>query len=315
MEPIPVTVDNFVRAETNRMFGDLANVAGGLNQLHHLRGPTPVDQQTVIRMNRDTLYSHAVVDLAEGAELTVPDAQGRYLSVMVVNQDHYINRVFHDPGRYELSQADFDTQYVGIAARVLVDPANPNDIAAANGVQDGLRVVAKSATPFVMPDYEEESFTGIRNALLELIRFGGLGSAPKFGTKASVSPIHHLLGTAGGWGGLPEEEACYTGVQPNLPVGEYTIEVGDVPVDAFWSISVYNAAGFFEPNDRGAYSVNSVTATKNDDGTTTVRLGGCADDRPNYIPIMEGWNYVVRMYRPRREIIDGSWTFPSVEAV
>ena len=206
MEQIPVTVDNFVRAESNRMFADLAKVAGGVNQFHHLRAPTPVDQQTVIRMNRDTLYSHAVVDLAEGAALTVPDAQGRYMSVMVLNQDHYINRVFHYAGRHELRQADFDTRYVGIAARVLVDPTDPDDIAAANDVQDGLQVVAKSAEPFVMPDYEEVSFTGVRNALLELIRFGGLGSAPKFGTKASVSPIHHLLGTAGGWGAYPRKK-------------------------------------------------------------------------------------------------------------
>ena len=42
----------------------------------------------------------------------------------------------------------------------------------------------------------------------------------------------------------------------------------DVPVDAFWSISLYNARGFFEPNDRDAYNVNSVTGTRNDDGST-----------------------------------------------
>jgi hypothetical protein len=34
-------------------------------------------------------------------------------------------------------------------------------------------------------------------------------------------------------------------------------------VDGFWSISVYNADGFFEPNERGAYSVNNITARHN----------------------------------------------------
>ena len=31
-------------------------------------------------------------------------------------------------------------------------------------------------------------------------------------------------------------------------------------MDGFWSISVYNAAGYFELNDRGAYSLNNITA-------------------------------------------------------
>ena len=87
----------------------------------------------------------------------------------------------------------------------------------------------------------------------------------------------------------------------------------DVPVDGFWSISVYNADGYFEPNDRGAYSVNNLTATRDDDGSVAVHFGGCADGRPNCIPIMEGWNYTVRLYRPRAEVLDGSWRFPSLE--
>jgi hypothetical protein len=202
-----------------------------------------------------------------------------------------------------------------------MDPSDPEDIAAANAVQDGLSVLARSAQPFVMPDDDDddddddESFNGIRSALLQLIRFGGLGTAPTFGTKDDVSPIHHLLGTAGGWGGLPEHEACSVGVEPTLPVREYKIEVGHVPVDAFWSISVHSAAGLVEPNDRGACSVNSVTASKNGDGSTTVRFSGCADGRSNCLPISEGWNSVVRLYRPRPEKLGGGWTFPSFEPV
>ena len=88
----------------------------------------------------------------------------------------------------------------------------------------------------------------------------------------------------------------------------------DVPVDGFWSISVYNADGYLEPNDRNAYSVNNLTATRNDDDSVTVHFGG-DDDRPNLLPITDGSSYTVRMYRPRPEILDGSWTFPSFEPV
>lgn len=307
-----VNVTNFERAETDRMFAAIQAQAGGVNQLFHNRVPTPVDRQTVIRMNRDTLYSGAVVDISAGATIVVPDAGRRYLSVMIVNQDHYINRVFHKPGHYDLTVEEFGTPYVLAAARVLVDPADPADVAAVNALQDQFSLQASSARPFVMPACEQASFDATRAALLELAK--GLGSFEHaFGAKNEVNPVLHLIGTAAGWGGLPDREAVYVNVNPGLPAGEYQLTVRDVPVDGFWSISLYNADGYFEPNDRGAYSVNNLTVARDQDGSVTVHFGGCDDGRPNCLPITDGWNYVVRLYRPRAEILDGTWAFPTLE--
>jgi hypothetical protein len=233
---------------------------------------------------------------------------------MIVNQDHYINRVFHQAGEYELTTEEFDTPYVLVAARTLVDPANPADVAAVNALQDRLGVRARSEAQFVLPEYDAASLDSTRNALLELAR-GLSGYEQAFGRREDVDPVRHLIGTAAGWGGLPEHEAFYANVEPGLPVGEYRLTVRDVPVDAFWSISLYNAEGFFEPNERNANSVNNITAARNDDESITVHFGGCGDDRLNCLPIMEGWNYIVRLYRPRSEILDGSWTFPGIEPV
>jgi len=152
MSGIPVNVDNFARAESDRMFASFVADAGGVNRLVHHRAPTPVDHQPVIRMNRDTLYSAAVVDISDGATLAIPDGGGRYVSVMVVNQDHFINRVFHDPGRYTLTVDEFDTPWVAVAARVLVDPADDADVAAVNTLQDHITIEAAAATPFEAPD-------------------------------------------------------------------------------------------------------------------------------------------------------------------
>jgi hypothetical protein len=83
-----------------------------------------------------------------------------------------------------------------------------------------------------------------------------------------------------------------------------------VPVDGFWSISLYNAQGFFEPNDLNAYTLNNVTAKKAADGSVTIQFGGCDGKTPNCLPIVKGWNYMVRLYRPRAEVLNGSWKFP-----
>src|SRR5215472_887679 len=123
-----VNVDNFARAETHRMFSDLQRDAGGVNRFRHNRAPTPIDQQTVIRMNRDTLYSFAVVDISQGAAISLPEGGGRYLSAMVVNEDQYINRVFHDAGEHRLAVDEFDTPYVLLAVRIMVDPRDPEDL-------------------------------------------------------------------------------------------------------------------------------------------------------------------------------------------
>jgi hypothetical protein len=307
-----VDADSFVRAETARMFADIQRDAGGINRFRHNRAPAPIDQQTVIRLNRDTLYSFAVVDLSAGATLTVPDAGGRYLSVMVVDQDHYINAVLHDPGAYPLTVAEHGSEHVLVAARTLVDPRDPADLAVVAALQDGLSLVAGSDRTFVMPDYDTASLDRTRAALLALA--ADLGSfAGSFGRQADVDPVHHLVSTAAGWGGLPDTEATYVGVAPGLPVGEYELRVpGDVPVDGFRSISVYDADGFFAPNPAEAYSVNSITAARDADGGVTVRFGGDGDPARNSIPLPEGWNYLVRLYRPRPEVLDGTWRFPGL---
>lgn len=89
----------------------------------------------------------------------------------------------------------------------------------------------------------------------------------------------------------------------------------DVPVDVFWSIIVYNADGFIAENPVGRYSFNNVTAKPNKDGSITINFGGCDDGRINCLPISEGWNYAIRMYEPRQEILDGSWKSPAIEPV
>ena len=313
-EAVIVNVDNFVRAETAAQFDRLLQIPGAaINTVVHFRNPVALDSQNVIRMNRDTLYSGVLIDMSEGATLTVPDLGGRYMSLMVMNEDQYVNRVYDAAGTYDLTMEEFHTPYVQIAVRTLVNASDPADIKEANALQDQITVNAASAKPYTHPTYDQVSYEATYAALIDLSK-GIAGLERMFGKKEDVGEVRHLIGAAFAWGGLPEHEAYYITVEPNLPVGAYQLTVKDVPVDAFWSISVYNKDGYFQENEYGAYSVNDLTGIPNEDGSFTIHFGG--DPKSvNYLPILEGWNYTVRLYQPHEEILDGTWTFPSVESV
>jgi hypothetical protein len=308
-----VTTDNFVRAETDNYLAMNAKVVGGLGKFQHSREPASIDNQTVIRMNRDTLYSFAVFDLAGGpVTLTLPDAGKRYMSMMIVDQDHYVPIVAHGKESVTLTQESLGTRYAFVAVRTLVDPNDPKDVEAVHKLQDAITVSQKDPGKLELPDWDQDSLADIRNALLTLAKhqpsFRGA-----FGTRSEVDPIQHLIGTAAGWGGLPDSEANYQSFTPAKNDGKtvYTINVPkDVPVGDFWSVSVYNEQGFFEKNDHNAYSINDITAKKNADGSVTIQLGGCDGKIANCLPIVEGWNYTARLYRPGRPILSGEWKFP-----
>jgi len=308
--PVIINVDNFNKAQTDFEFEGIIKMAGGINKLHSNRQPTPIDKQNVIRMNRDTLYSLGVVDISKGATITLPNTGKRYMSLMVINNDGYVNEVFYGGGSYKLDMKKFETPFVGIVIRTLANPEDATDLSAAQKLQDQVKITANSHNPFVLPNYDKASYKATLDPVLNLAK-GLVRYTETFGSKAEVNPIHFMIGTASAWGGLPDKDAQYINVQPNLPVGKYELTVKDVPVKGFWSISLYNEAGYFQANKLHAYSLNNLTAKPNSDGSYTVRFGGCSATTENCLPIMKGWNYSVRMYEPSEAIINGSWKFPN----
>ena len=161
------------------------------------------------------------------------------------------------------------------------------------------------------PSVDKASQDKVREALLTLAstmhKFTGA-----FGTKQEVDPVIYLIGAAAGWGGNPDKAAKYDNM--NVPNNDgkqvYKLIVKDTPVDGFWSISVYNAKGYFEPNAYNAYSLNNISAQTNPDGSVTVQFGGCAGNVPNCLPITNGWNATIRLYRPRPEVSQVSGSSP-----
>ena len=314
---VPVTVDNFIRAESDLYFSTIVLKEGGFGKFSHRREPAAIDNQTVIRLNRDTLYSAAVFDLdADPVTITLPDVGKRFMSMMVLNQDEYVQAVYYGAGSHTLTKEMAGTRYVMAAVRTLVDPADAKDIQQVHALQDAIKVTQKNPGKFESPNWDQASQKKVRDALLIL------GSTipdfkRAFGTKEQVDPVRHLVASATGWGGNPDKDAIYLNVTPDRNDGRtiYRLTVKDVPVDGFWSISVYNAQGYFEKNPHNAYAVNNITGKKSDDGSIQIQFGGCDGSMTNCLPIVPGWNYTVRLYRPRPEIVTGNWMFPEPRPV
>ena len=311
-----VNVTNFVRAETDHMFRTNMKVYGmEIGALLHVRQPTTPANQPVIRMNQDTLYSAAVLDLSEPVQITLPEVNGRYQSMHVINQDHFMF-VEAKPGAYKLTQENVGTRFAYVTIRTFVDVLDPEDLAKAHAAQDAITLSGGGDGPFEAPDWNTDQLAVARKALSDLATLG-FSAAYAFGRKEEVRPVDYLVGAAAGWGGLPQSAASYVidSVAQNDGETPHAITVKDVPVDAFWSITVYNADGYLDANDRGVNSYNNFSAQPNEDGSYTIHFGECGDDRLNCIPITPGWNYAIRMYQPRAEILDGSWVFPTPQPI
>lgn len=311
-----VTLQNFIRAESDMQMAGYAAKAGGVGSMMHMRELYSVENQTTIRGNRDTLYSMGVFDLNSPVTIVKPDSPDRFQSLLVIDQDHFNPVLKHGAGEVTLTRESVGTRYVLLLFRTFVDPGNPDDVQAAHALQDAIEVRQVSRGSLELPDWDKASLVSTRKQLNALA--STMSSFPNaFGQRGLVDGVNHFVATAYGWGGNPERGAMYFNVVPEDNDGStaHTLRMPeDVPVDAFWSVTVYNEAGFFEPNDRGAYSFNSITADRDTDGGVTIHFGG-DPEKPNYLPITEGWNYIVRCYLPGWEILEGDWTPPPAKPV
>ena len=309
-----VSADNFVRAESDLYFGNVVK-DGGFGRFTHVRELTPLDKQVVVRSNRDTLYSAAIFDLDAGpVTITLPVAGGRFMSMQVITEDHYVPAVFYGQGQHTLTRDDIGTRYVMVIIRTLVDPNDEADLTAVHALQDAVAVQQDDTGGFDIPKWDPVSQKSVRDALLQLSATLP-DSRGMFGTENDTDPVRRLIGSASAWGGNPENDAMYLNVYPAENDGAtiYRLSVDEVPVDGFWSVTVYDKNGYLTPNPQNAYSLNDITAQRDTDGRITIQFGGCDVATANCLPITPGWNYIVRLYRPHDTILNGEWTFPDAE--
>ena len=313
---VAVTWETYPRANCHVSFG--ANVERvGVGRFFHVRGLAPIgDAELGIGENRDTLYSLGIFDLTEPVTITKPETSGRYQNMLVQNEDQHVKLSTTKPGRYTITREQAGTRYVGVNFRTFVDPNDPADVKQVQEIQD--RIIAEQAEigSFEIPDWDLESWRRLDGAFRTL--YYTLDDwTQTFGDVGEVDPVKFYVGCASGWTGVPEpRDALILQGTPALNDGEtpHVLTVRDVPVDGFWSVTVYDRDLHIIKNEHDAYIINSVTAQPDDDGSITIHFGGDSE-RPNYIGTPEGWRYLVRMYGSREAIVDGSYQFPKPQPV
>jgi hypothetical protein len=239
---VPVTVDNFIRAETDLYFSAVALKENGFGKFEHHRELSPIDAQTIIRMNRDTLYSAAVFDLDAGpVTITLPNAGKRFLSMQMINEDEYTPPAIYGAGKHTLTRQQIGTRYVLVGVRTLVDPNDATDVEKVHTLQDAIKVEQPGGPgKFEVPKWDPVSQKKIRDALI-VLGTTLTDTSRSCGTRDQVDPIQRLISAATTWGGNPRKDAIYLNFTPSKNDGEtiYKLRVKDVPVDGFWSISLY----------------------------------------------------------------------------
>ena len=314
---VPVHLKNINTVETHMQLERYQKAAGGINRFKHARQMVPIDKQTTIAMNRDTFYSLGVVNLDKPVTITLPDAKGRYMSFQVIDEHHYTPFIIHEPGKHVLTKENVGSRYAFVMIRTFVDPNDPKDIETVHKLQDAIKLEGGGTEPFKRPNYDMKAYHELFTDIQKLIKFWNGDTRGAMGKRGEVNELIHTVATIAGWGLNPPYEAMYEVVNGDFsPQKLYRLDIpAKVPVKAFWSISVYNKKGFFEKNPLDAYSVNSVTAKKNRDGSVTVWLGKC-EGRPNCLPIPKGGGYYQwRMYEPEQVVIDGKWEYPKAVEV
>lgn len=312
-----VTDENYGLAESEVIFSDYvgrfaaATGTNGVGVLVHNKIPPDPKDRAIVRINFDTLYSSAIVDLTEDAVLTMPKTNGRYQSAWIITDEHYNPMAFVEPGTYTLTRENVGRRYAMIAIRTQANMNDPADLAIANELQEKVKLEQKDRGSYQPSGtWDMEEILIMRAKYQKIGMDEGIPSEVLFGKKGEVPLKEHNVGTSAGWGGFTPARAVYPQYYPDS-ADPQTLTLRNVPARAFWSVTVYDAEGYPQGD---IFNINSQFAAQNEDGSVIIHFGG-DENADNYMDIFEGWNFTLRLYEPTEAYFNGEWVLPKLEIV
>ena len=294
---IPVTLENYVQAETDWNFvGQQAQA--NVNTWTHNDVVTEATQ-TIIRSNADVVYSLALVDVSEGVTFSIPKRDSGALQMIhYMDENHLTHGVIYAGQSVYVTPADLTGgEYVYILARTQVT----DDLEETKAAQRSMVIDAKAARAFQGKGFDADEVAAFRNKMINEVTSGQVtpdGSRAFGATMADVEIVDYRYAAAMGWGGLPAQHAQYTGgvKGQGSDVECQTITIPKPNLDyengGFFSLTTYNAESWLEGDN---FHIGHNRMKDNGDGTLTIDFN-C--DTPYSVTVSDGWNGTFRLYKP-----------------
>ena len=298
---IKVTEDNFLAAEADRYLAEQQELAP-VNQWEHRLKLLTYKTQSVVRQNRDTLYSKSIVDVSKGATFSV-EKSNQYQTLHVVDSNHREIFVLYSNSDERSITIDMNdlSKGAGEHVYVILRTAMPNGeskeaYAVANKLQTSAKIKANSNKPYIPKGFDQESREATRLALEPKILTLNIPNA--FGTVGAKNVTKHdtTIGIGIGWGGFSTAHAHYKILLAEDRSGACQTMTFDAPKfkkGGFFSITTYGPDAYMHADK---YAINMNDMKQDKDGRYTVNFN-CKGAKNN-IEVMKDWSGALRMYRP-----------------
>lgn len=294
---IPVTLDNYVQAETDWNFlGQQAQA--DINAWTHNDVVTE-ETQTIIRSNADVMYSLALVDVSEGVTFSIPERESGALQlIQYIDENHLTHGVIYAGQSVHVTPDDLTSgEYVYILARTKVTA----DLEETKAAQRSMVIDAKSAHRYQGKGFDTGEVVAFRNKLINEVTSGQAMPDASKGFGATLDDVEiddYRYAAAMGWGGLPPQYAQYTafikGQGSDAECQTITIPKPNLDYEngGFFSLTTYNAESWIEGDN---FHIGHKRMQDNGDGTLTIDFN-C--DTPHSVTVSKGWNGSFRLYNP-----------------
>jgi hypothetical protein len=321
---VSVTKDNFAYAMT-----DLAMqkefTQGADNNWHHHRVPMALNEQPAPLMNRDTLYSFAILDGKGDIAITLPKNDGRYMSLQVMEHNHITYKVFYGPGRYVLP-ASKTTDFFYANVRMQVNSADPADVKKVNGYQDELKIEFLNGykpKSFKVTNWNMAEFDQVRKHYVELAQNEGVTGT--MGTVDHPVPLEDRnRGVSIATGLLPDKDAVYLTEKHPAEMGKtykatFAVPERTNPKLGFYSVTIYGDDQYLK-TDKGSTISNSEIKL-NPNGKTfdlyfvpEAEFGKGKHANELIYPTAPFWT-CTRVYMPGKSVLDKEYKLPRLNEV
>jgi hypothetical protein len=161
-----------------------ATNTNGAGVFMHNRKAADPKNHTIVRLNFDTQYSSAILDLTEEATLIMPETNGRYQSAWFITEEHYNPMAINKPGTYKINQENTGSKYVIVVIRTQANMSSPEDLEIVSKLQDQVILSQKDRGSYeVSNNWDMNEILKMREKYQEITREKGITSEMMFGKK------------------------------------------------------------------------------------------------------------------------------------